>query len=523
MPAAVKLNICAIASEVVPFAKTGGLADVAGALSRQLTGHGHDVRLFVPFYSQMRRDRVDAVRVESLQGLSIVVGRREYTVDMWRARLPGSAAPPGASGTGAVNNGGSATSVYLVESDALYARPKLYTNDADEHRRFLVLTRAALECCRRMNFHPHIVHSHDWHAAFAPLWLRSNYKHDPVFAGARSVLTIHNIGYQGAFAATDVADLDLGADAYLLHQDDLKAGHINALKHGILHADAVTTVSPTYAREITTPLYGMGMEQALASRGSAVRGILNGVDYEEWDPRHDRYLPVHFGPLQLTRKAELKRNFLLRQNLKPTQGRVPLFGIVSRLTPQKGFDLLLDTLPRLLQEQDVRLAVVGSGDAKYEKFFAGLAERHRGKAWFFGGYDDSLAHWIEGASDVFLMPSQYEPCGLNQMYSLRYGTIPVVRRTGGLADSVTHFDPSSGVGTGIVFNDFDTAAMSWAMNTAREWYAQPELWERLVQNAMRQDFSWAKQTDEYLKLFAELLQLDAAVLIKGNAAQKAAG
>jgi starch synthase len=506
MPAAVKLSICAIASEVVPFAKSGGLADVASALSRQLTAAGHDVRLFMPFYSLIKRDRLEATRVETLQGLSLVTGDHEYLVDIWVARLPGSATP-----------------VYLVESDALYARPTLYTGDADEHRRFLILTRAALECCRLMNFRPHIVHSHDWHTAFAPLWLRSVYRLDPVFAGTRSVLTIHNIGYQGEFTAADVADLDLGSDAYLLHQDDFKAGRINALKHGILHADAVTTVSPTYAREITTPLYGMGMEQALAARGSAVRGILNGVDYEEWDPRSDKYPPIHFGPGESTRKAELKRNFLLRQGMKPTQGRVPLFGIVSRLATQKGFDLLTDTLPKLLQTHDVRLAVVGTGEARYEKFFAGLAEKYRGRAWFFGGYDEGLAHWIEGASDAFLMPSQYEPCGLNQMYSLRYGTIPIVRKTGGLADSVVHFDPATGTGTGIVFNDFDATAMGWALDTAMTWYAQPALWERIVQNAMRCDFSWETQCNEYLKLFAELLELDAAALIKRDASQKATG
>jgi starch synthase len=501
----VKLSICAIASEVVPLAKSGGLADVAYALTRQLSALGHDVRLFMPFYAQVKRAGLDAARVESLQGLPIATGRHEYRVNIWRARLPGSATP-----------------VYLVESGALYARPTLYTSDPDEHRRFLVLTRAALECCRRMNFKPHLVHSHDWHTAFAPLWLRSNYRQDPVFAGTKSVMTIHNIGYQGAFSATDVADLDLGGDAYLLHQDDLKAGTINALKHGILHADAVTTVSPTYAREITTPQYGMGMESALAARGGAVRGILNGVDYEEWDPRTDRHLPIHFGPDDVARKVELKRNFLLRQNLKPTSGRVPLFGIVSRLAVQKGFDLLADTLPKLLQTHDVRLAVVGTGEPRYEKFFASLAEVHKGRAWFFGGYDDSLAHWIEGASDLFLMPSQYEPCGLNQMYSLRYGTIPIVRKTGGLADSVSHFDPATGQGTGIVFNDFDSAAMTWALDTAMKWYADAALWDRLVQNAMRCDFSWATQTHEYLKLFAELLQLDAAALVKGNPPQKAA-
>ena len=501
-----KLNICAIASEIVPFAKTGGLADVANALSRQLTARGHDVRLFMPLYAQVRRDRLDAVRVEPLQGLPIVIGRHEYLVNIWRATLPGSTTP-----------------VYMVEADGLYARPTLYTNDPDEHRRFLVLTRAALECCRRMNFRPHIVHSHDWHAAFAPLWLRSNYKADPVFAGTRSVMTIHNIGYQGTFAAADVADLDLGPDAYLLHQDDLRAGQINALKHGILHADSVTTVSPTYAREITTPRYGMGMETALAARGSAVRGILNGVDYEEWDPRRDRYLPIHFGAHDLTPKAELKRNFLLRQNMKATPGRVPLFGIVSRLTSQKGFDLLTDTMPKLLSANDVRVAVVGTGDASYESFFSRLAAKYPGRVWFFAGYDESLAHWIEGASDVFLMPSQYEPCGLNQMYSLRYGTIPIVRRTGGLADSVQHFDPATGAGTGIVFNDYDSGAMSWAFETAMQWYAQPALWERIVQNAMRMDFSWETQCNEYLKLFAGLLQVDAAALVKRNASQKAAG
>ncbi len=506
-----KLSICAIASEVVPLAKSGGLADVASALSRQLTASGHDVRLFMPFYAQIRRDRLEAARVDSLQGLRIGTGRHEYSVDIWKARLPGGS--PGAP----------ATHVYLVQSDALYARGRLYTNDPDEHRRFLVLTRAALECCRRMNFRPHIVHSHDWHTAFAPLWLRSNYKYDPVFAGTRSVMTIHNIGYQGEFAAADAGDLDLGGDAYLLHQDDLRAGRVNALKNGILHADAVTTVSPTYAREITTPQYGMGMETALAARGNAVSGILNGVDYEEWDPRRDKYLPIHFSAADLARKAELKRNFLLRQNLKATQGRVPLIGIVSRLALQKGFDLLTESLPRLLQNHDVRLAVVGTGEPHYEKFFAGLADKHRGRAWFFGGYDESLAHWIEGASDLFLMPSLYEPCGLNQMYSLRYGTIPVVRRTGGLADSVAHFDPATGVGTGIVFNDFDTGAMNWALDTAMSWYAQPDLWQRIVQNAMACDFSWETQANEYLKLFAGLLQLDAAALVEGNAPQKAAG
>ena len=265
--------------------------------------------------------------------------------------------------------------VYLVESDALYARPTLYTSDPDEHRRFLVLTRAALECCRRMNFRPHLVHSHDWHTAFAPLWLRSNYQHDPVFAGTKSVMTIHNIGYQGAFAASDVGDLDLGPDAYLLHQDDLKAGSINALKHGILHADAVTTVSPTYAREITTPQYGLGMEQALAARGSAVHGILNGVDYEEWDPRTRPPPADPFRPARPRAQGRAQAQFPAATEPE-TRARARA-AVRHREPPavQKGFDLLIETLPKLLQARDVRVAVVGTGEPRYEKFFAGLAEQ----------------------------------------------------------------------------------------------------------------------------------------------------
>ena len=470
------------------------------------------MRLFVPFYAQIRRDRIEATRVESLQGLRIVIGSHEYLVDVWRTRLP------------ATPTAGSSTNVYLIESDALYARPSLYTSDPDEHRRFLVLTRAALECCRRMNFRPHIVHSHDWHAAFAPLWLRSSYRQDPLFAATRSVLTIHNIGYQGDFSASDVADLDLGPGRL-----STAPGRSQG-RHGSTRSSTASCTPMRHHRE--PHLRARDHHAALRhGHGAGAGGARQrGARHPQWRrlrgmgsaARHSTCRSISDRRTSRRRPSSSAIS-CCAQNLQPTTGRVPLFGIVSRLTPQKGFDLLLDTLPELLQNHDVRLAVLGSGDAKYQDFFRGLAERHRGHAMFFGGYDESLAHWIEGASDVFLMPSQYEPCGLNQMYSLRYGTIPIVRRTGGLADSVTHFDPATGAGTGIVFNDFDAAAMTWALDTAMQWYPDAALWERIVQNAMRQDFSWETQTNEYLKLFAELLQLDAAALIKGNAPQKSAG
>jgi starch synthase len=483
------LAICSLAAEVTPLAKTGGLADVASSLTRLLQSQSHDVRLFMPFYTQIDRSAYELYAVDHLKGLAVDLGPHRYTFDVYTARLPSSR-----------------SYIYLLDCPVLYARARLYTNDVDEPLRFIAFTRAALECCRRMRWRPDIVHCHDWHAAFSPLLLKSVYADDPYLGTAKSVLTIHNIGYQGEFGAETATALALGDHAYLLHQDDLQAGRVNALKHGIMYADAITTVSPTYSREIRTAAYGMGLEPTLNSRGDAVLGILNGVDYAEWDPRWDRHLPRNFGMYELERKAELKREFLSRYSLAPAGDRTPLFGIVSRMTSQKGFDLLRECLPELLAQRDLRLAVLGNGEPQYERVFAELADRFPKSVLYRNGYDDPLAHWIEAASDVFLMPSRYEPCGLNQMYSLRYGTIPIVRRTGGLADSVQHFEPVTGRGNGIVFNDFDAAAMSWALDLAFEWFADSALWERVMRNAMRADFSWERQGAEYVRLFEKLVQ-----------------
>jgi starch synthase len=264
-------------------------------------------------------------------------------------------------------------------------------------------------------------------------------------------------------------------------------------------------VSPTYAREICTDEYGMGLQDSLRARAAtgAVSGILNGVDYDEWDPRRDRYLPVHYDPGHLHGKAQLKREFLARHGLG-NSAEVPLAGMVSRLAVQKGIELMFTALPRVLSARALSISVLGSGEPRYEEFFAGLELRFPGRVRFHRGYDDELAHWIEAASDLFLMPSRYEPCGLNQMYSLRYGTVPLVRRTGGLADSVEHYDPASGRGTGVVFNDFDPPALEWALNTALDLYAQPRHWQRLMANGMACDFSWQHQVQQYAQLYARL-------------------
>ncbi len=485
------MRICFVSAEFSPLAKRGGLGDVSSALTRYLAGRGHDLRVFVPLHGQMELRGVDLEPVEALRGLRVEVGPHEFRCDIHSARLAGSS-----------------LHLYLVDCPPLFDRPLIYSDSHDEHLRYLMLTRTAFECCQRLGFAPDILHANDWHTAFAPLLLRTAYAWDrQIFGGTRSVFTIHNIGYQGVFGAAQWADVGPGVDRSTLHQADLAAGRINPMRHGILYADAVTTVSPTYAREICTPAGGHGLDADLRARGAALSGILNGVDYEEWNPATDPLIPHHFDRENLDGKA-LNKEALLDLLRIPAAPDTPLIGMISRLTPQKGLDLLFEVLPEILGSREARLVVLGSGEARYEQFMQSLQERFPGRAVYHSGYSEELAHLIEAAADMFLMPSLYEPCGLNQMYSMRYGTVPIVRHTGGLADSVRHFDPASGEGTGVVFNDFDVNAVRWALDTALQWYSWPSVWRRLVQNGMQQDFSWDHQGAEYERLYTELLRVD---------------
>jgi starch synthase len=481
------LRICFVTSETTPYAKSGGLADVSGALLKYLHADGHDIRLFMPAYSSIARDRFALQPVAALQDLSLQLGSHYYRFSVLT--------PADATARGRV---------YLIDCPACYERAGLYTTDADEHRRFLLLTHAAFLCCRRLGFAPQIMHFNDWHSAMGTLLKRTVYAADSLFQGARTVLTVHNIGYQGVIGAAALPDLLPASEAWRLDQAALAAGSINLLGTGLAFADLITTVSPTYAHEIQSAEYGMGLEALLRARSAAVVGILNGVDYDEWDPRHDRYLPTPFDPDHLSVKADLKQQLLRRLGLHEG-ARTALLGIVSRLATQKGFDLLFDALPRLFAARDFNLVALGSGEPRYEAFFARLQQLFPARVHFHRGYSDELAHWIEAASDMFLMPSRYEPCGLNQLYSLRYGTVPVVRRTGGLADSVQHFDAASGQGTGIVFNDYDAQGVHWAIGTALDLYRDTRAWQRLVRNGMAQDFSWRRQVPRYVEAYQRLL------------------
>jgi starch synthase len=483
------MRVCFICAEYAPFAKTGGLGDVAAALTAELTRRGHEVLSFIPLHGQINLRGARVEPVEALQRLSLAIGAREFVYDVKLARRPGAT-----------------TAVHLIDCPALFDRLQLYSDGPDEYLRYLMLTRAALESCQRLGFAPDIVHCNDWHTALAPMLLRSTYAWDgQIFGRTKTVFTIHNIGYQGTFGAGHVADFAPGIGRQLLHQADLAAGRINPMRHGVMYADAVTTVSPTYAREIRTPAAGFGLDADLRARGDAVVGILNGVDYSVWNPATDPFLPHNYDGEDLSGKSlnKLALTDLLRLG---GSGGSPLVGMVTRLTSQKGIDLVMQVLPALIETRELRFVALGNGEARYERFFEDLQRRFPGRAVFHTGYSEELAHFIEGAADMFLMPSYYEPCGLNQMYSLRYGTVPIVRRTGGLADSVQHYDPETGEGTGIVFNDFDAGGLSWALDTALEWYEWPDLWSQIIANGMRQDFSWQRAAGEYERLYASLQQ-----------------
>ncbi|MCZ6725963.1 MAG: glycogen/starch synthase, partial [Acidobacteria bacterium] len=326
---------------------------------------------------------------------------------------------------------------------------------------------------------------------------------DELFAGSRTLLTIHNLAYQGVFPAREVEALGLSSARSMLHQEQLADGRFNFMTSGILHADHLSTVSRTYAREIQTPAHGFGLDGLLRSRADHLAGIVNGVDYGEWDPAADELIEHAYSASDLEGK-EWNKKALLEQVGLPYEPGVPLLGVVSRLTAQKGFDLFFDTMPELLAQRDARLVVLGNGEARYEEFFHRLQSSFPRCVHFHCGFSNPLAHQIQAGCDMLLVPSLYEPCGLTQLYSLRYGTAPIVRRTGGLADTVELYDSATGTGTGFVFDDFEPQALRWALDYALDSYGDPTRWRGLMENAMAQDFSWERQGRHYLELYRRL-------------------
>jgi starch synthase len=483
------MNILFASSEVAPFAKTGGLGDVGSALPRALAAEGHDVRVIMPMYSRVHGPGRQFTEV--IPELWLDLGRTRVKVSLFESALPGTKVP-----------------VYFVRCPPLYDRPSLYGNSDDEHLRFAVLNWAALKACQHLRFAPDVIHCNDWQTSLIPLLLRARFSWDRLFANTRTVLTIHNLGHQGTFPASVMPETGLADSWYLFHQDELRAGRLGFLMTGLLYANAITTVSPTYAKEIQTPSQGVGLDGILRQRADVLHGILNGIDEDEWNPSADKHLPVGFSAESLTGKDTCKRALLAAARL-PYRREVPVFSLVARLVWQKGIDLAESVLPNLLRHHKFQLVVLGKGEHKYEEFFRLLQRAFPQKVAYESAFSEPRAHLVEAGSDVFLMPSRYEPCGLNQMYSLRYGTIPIVHRTGGLADTVWQYNPRNGRGTGFVFEHFDESGFAWAIRRALEVWGSGSgeyrtRWEALMRNGMSLPLAWKHRVGRYVEVYQKL-------------------
>jgi starch synthase len=445
-----------------------------------LSGAGHDVRVLLPHYAHLTAARV---------GRRAVGGRggRFWLTELEPDEKTEHADPRRAS-----------PRIFLLNLGELVA-DTIYTGDARDAGRFLRLSAGAVAVSAASGWRPDVIHCHDWHTALVPVVQRLEPR-----STAPCVLTLHNVGYQGIFADGVLDEQGFAALEPLLRADAPAGGGTNFLRAGVRAADRVTTVSPTYAEEVRRPELGMGLEDLLAARGHDFIGILNGVDYGVWSPDRDPFLTHHYDATELAPKRRIKKLLIERLGLVPGLD-APLVGVVSRLVEQKGIDLLTAVLPTLLAETSASLAVLGAGDAGLARELRRLSGTHRARVSFTEGYDEKLAHEIFAGSDLTVVPSRYEPCGLTQMYALRYGTIPVVRATGGLADTIRHFDAATGVGNGSVFRDADPQGVLWGVRTALGWFDDDAAWSRLVRNAMAADFSWPHQIPEYEELYRSLL------------------
>ena len=476
------VSILMVGSEALPFSKTGGLADVLAALPLALGKLGHRVTLVTPKY----------------RGVQAHGSRSTIQVPFGGASETKLIEQPLAEGV----------RVVLVDRPELYDRESIYGSGGDypdNPRRFGFLCRAALEYAVQGPERFQVLHAHDWQAGLAPVYLRTLYATEPRLQSMASVFTIHNLAYQGSFAPDWLAALDLAPD--LMSTSGLEFwGQISFLKGGINFSQVITTVSPTYAREIQTKEYGAGFEGVLAARAKDLYGVLNGIDTDRWDPSRDPYLPEPYDDRSLENKESSKRELLERLGPRTSLEDLPrpLVGIVSRLVDQKGFDLvaaIADELPTI----GASFAVLGTGEERYRRMWRDLAASYPDRFAVRIGFDEPMAHLIEGAADIFLMPSRFEPCGLNQMYSMRYGTVPVVRATGGLQDTVRDYNKETGTGTGFKFKDYTETALLGALERALTVFANPRIWKKLQLEGMRQDFSWDRSAREYVKLYERAL------------------
>jgi starch synthase len=486
-----RLRIVLAASEAVPFSKTGGLADVTSALALALDSLGHEVTIIVPDYRLIREASRRPLPHICDSGL-------RFSITMNKTRMRG--------GVNWTTLPDSQVRVLLIRQDEYYDRPQLYMENgegySDNCERYCFFSRAVLEVCRQMVLRPDIVHCNDWQTGLIPALLHSRFAGLPGFENAATVLTLHNIAFQGRFWHWDMALTGMDWRYFNLHHMEFW-GHLNLLKTGIAFSDQITTVSPTYAKEICTPHESCGLDPVLLHRQNDLTGILNGIDVTEWNPEKDPHLPTTYSFETLDQGKQACKKYLQERMGLPVRNDIPLLGMVSRMSDQKGFDLIADGASRILSH-DLQIVFLGTGDPRYEGHLQYLAAQNPDKVAVHVGFDESLAHQIEAGSDIFLMPSRFEPCGLNQMYSLRYGTAPIVRRVGGLADSVTDTNLDTlkaGTATGFVFDSYDSIALATTIERALDYYSQPETWKKIIHNGMSADWSWARSALRYVEVY----------------------
>lgn len=480
------MNIAFVSSEVYPYIKTGGLADVAGALPIALDKLGCNVKIFVPKYSSVDEEKFNLHYNWTIGEMQIRINEHIRSVHLHHCKH--------------LNTN---IEVIFIDCPHYYYRGQVYTNSPDEDERFILFSKAVIEAIQRLDWVPDVIHCNDWQTGLLPLFIKDNYSWDKKFEKTATVFTIHNIGYQGKYSTSSLFKAEIsGGHFYPMGPVEYEGG-VSFMKAGISFADIVNTVSKTYAEEVLTPQYGEGMQGVLNERKDSFYGILNGIDYDVWSPETDKHIPFNYSIDTIEEKIKNKKFLCEKFNL-PFNPEVPLIGIISRLAIQKGFDIFTEASHRLMQ-LNAQWVVLGSGEEYYEEMFRYLSHTHRDKIFTYIGYNNELSHLIEAASDIFLMPSKYEPCGLNQIYSLKYGTVPVVRNTGGLADTVKDWHKLNYTGdesgTGFSFDDYTSNALTITVQRAIETYKDKNVWKKLISNGMKKEFSWENSAKEYIELY----------------------
>lgn len=475
-------RILMVAAEGLPFIKSGGLADVIGSLPNELAKKGHEVRVIMPLYLKIAQKFHHEFTLEAQ--FSVSIAYHEVPVNIWSTMRKD-------------------VKFYFVEHKGYFEREEMYGH-IDDGERFAYFQKAVIEMCNQLNYFPEIMHCHDWHTGMIPAMCKEGHSFDERYRNIRFVYTIHNLAYQGNFGV-EMLDSCLGLDYRIYDNGNVRYdGGISFMKSGILYADKVTTVSPTYSQEILTPQYGEHLEMVLNIRKYDLWGITNGIDIEYWDPKNDPEIPYHYNKVNVKKAKGLNKEALQKELGLNVDQNVLLIGVVSRLTWQKGFYLMMEKLSEICA-MPIQLAVLGSGEASIEEKMAQLEAGNKGKIAFYKGYNDSLAHRIYGACDLFLMLSLFEPCGISQLISMRYGTLPLVRETGGLKDTVTPYNEFEKTGNGFSFANYNSDEMLQVMYNAIDvYYNRKEDWKILVRNAMNTDVSWAKSAETYCQLYGQL-------------------